>query len=464
MNVSIRKLLLFTTCLLGFSFLSFAKETQPNFVVIFIDDMGYGDIGPFGSKINETPHLDRMAKEGIKLTSFYVASAVCTPSRAALMTGSYPLRVGLPKGSGHAVLFPGDKYGLNPKEITIAEQLKKSGYATGCFGKWHLGDQKEFLPRSQGFDTYYGIPYSNDMWPGLKRWKFPKLPILDDGKVVEEVNTMEEQAALCKKFTDRATQFIRNNKDKPFFVYLPHAFVHHPRLASPQFMKNAKNVTEAQIEEVDWSVGQVLKTLRELNLDKKTLVFFTSDNGGARGCVSLPLRGGKGSTWEGGFRVPTVAWWPGTIPANARSNELITSMDLLPTFSKLAGVKVPTDRVIDGKNILSILKDEPGAKTPHQSFFYYRFEQLKAVRSGDWKLFKDKKLFHLGRDLSEKKNVYKNHPQVVKRLTALMQKFEKEIVNNSRPVGVAKNPKTLLPRPGVKGEEGYIPTLDLGRK
>lgn len=238
-----------------------ANPSRPNFVVIFIDDMGYGDIEPFGAKRNKTPNLTRMAAEGRKLTSFYVASPVCTPSRAALMTGCYPQRVGLEKGSGHAVLFPGDKHGLHPDEITIAESLKAAGYATGCFGKWHLGDQPEFLPTEQGFDTYYGIPYSNHMWPGLKRWQFPDLPVMRGAKVVDLVKDMDAQATLCRRFTEEAADFIRQHKDERFFVYLPHAFVHGPRRASPRFMKGAKTVEQAQVEEVDWSVGEI-STLR----------------------------------------------------------------------------------------------------------------------------------------------------------------------------------------------------------
>ena len=247
-----------------------SSAAPPNFVVIFIDDMGYGDIEPFGSKLNKTPHLNRMAAEGRRLTSFYVASPVCTPSRAALMTGCYPQRVGLQKGSGHIVLFPGDRHGLRPSEVTIAETLQAAGYVTGCFGKWHLGDQPQFLPTSQGFDTYYGIPYSNDMWPPLKRFKCPDLPVLRDTKVVELIKDMDDQATLCKKFTQAATDFIRQNKKKPFFVYLPHAFVHGPRKASPEFMAKAKTVEQAQVEEVDWSVGQILATLREEGLGGKT--------------------------------------------------------------------------------------------------------------------------------------------------------------------------------------------------
>ena len=441
--------------------LSIQGADKPNFVLIFIDDMGYGDIGPFGSKINRTPHLDRMAMEGRKLTSFYVASPVCTPSRAALMTGCYPQRVGLERGSGHIVLFPGDHHGLNPKEITIAETLKSAGYVNGCFGKWHLGDQPQFLPTAQGFDTYYGIPYSNDMWPALRRFKCPDLPVLRDTKVVELIKDMDGQATLCKKFTDAATQFIRENKKKPFFDYLPHAFVHGPRKASPKFMAKAKTVEQAQVEEVDWSVGQILKTLREEGLEKNTLVLFTSDNGPAGGLSAGPLRGRKGSAFEGGHREPTIAWWPGTIPAGTASNELTTAMDLHPTFAALAGAKMPTDRVIDGKDIAPIILGNPGAKTPHDRFFYQQGGRLAAVRSGDWKLFVKGQLYNLKDDLAEKKNVALANPEVVKKLRGLLADFQKDLAMNSRPVGLAKNPRTLVPRPGVKGEEGYKPTLSI---
>ena len=443
------------------SALSIQGADKPNFVLIFIDDMGYGDIGPFGSKINRTPHLDRMAMEGRKLTSFYVASPVCTPSRAALMTGCYPQRVGLERGSGHIVLFPGDHHGLNPKEITIAETLKSAGYVNGCFGKWHLGDQPQFLPTAQGFDTYYGIPYSNDMWPALRRFECPDLPVLRDTKVVELIKDMDGQATLCKKFTDAATQFIRENKKKPFFVYLPHAFVHGPRKASPKFMAKAKTVEQAQVEEVDWSVGQILKTLREEGLEKNTLVLFTSDNGPAGGLSAGPLRGRKGSAFEGGHREPTIAWWPGTIPAGTASNELTTAMDLHPTFAALAGAKMPTDRVIDGKDIAPIILGNPGAKTPHDRFFYQQGGRLAAVRSGDWKLFVKGQLYNLKDDLAEKKNVALANPEVVKKLRGLLADFQKDLAMNSRPVGLAKNPRTLVPRPGVKGEEGYKPTLSI---
>ncbi len=440
-------------------------KEKPNIVVIFIDDMGYGDIGPFGSQLNDTPHLDRMAGEGRKLTSFYSAAPVCTSARAALMTGCYPRRVGLAKGSGHIVLFPGDPHGLNPEEWTMAEMFKSAGYATGCFGKWHLGDQPEFLPTAQGFDAYFGIPYSNDMWPALRRFQCPDLPVLRDAKVVDLVKTMDDQARLCQRFTDEAVKFIRGNQQKPFFVYLPHAFVHHPRLARPQFMEKAANTTKAQIEEVDWSVGEILKCLREANLAENTMVLFTSDNGGARGCVNAPLRGGKGSVWEGGMREPTVVWWPGTIPAGTSSDEVMSTMDLLPTFEKMA--KAPRRKnslPIDGKDISEILLGWDGARSPHEYFFYHQADNLRAVRSGRWKCFQDGRLYDLESDIGEKRDVAQQHSEVVKRLQRAMKDFDVEMKAALRPVGFVKDSRTLVPRAGVEGEEAYLPTLSLKRK
>ena len=440
------------------------EPRKPNIVVIFIDDMGYGDIEPFGSKQNRTPNLNRMAKEGRKLTSFYVASPVCTPSRAALMTGCYPQRVGLARGSGHAVLFPGDPHGLHPSEVTIAETLKKAGYATGCFGKWHLGDQPQFLPTSQGFDTYFGIPYSNDMWPALRRWQCPDLPIVRDTKVVGLVKDMDDQATLCRRFTEEAVKFIRTNKQRPFFCYLPHCFVHSPRKASPKFMAGAKTIEQAQVEEVDWSVGQILKTLQEEGLAKKTLVLFTSDNGPARGLSAGPLRGRKGSAFEGGHREPTIAWWPETIPAGTATDEIVTALDVHPTLAKMVGVAMPSDRKIDGKDIAPLLLGVTDAKTPHDRFFYQQGGRLAAVRSGEWKLFQNGQLYNLRTDLGEKKNVAKSHPDVVRKLRKMLADFAADIRNNSRAVGRFAKSRTLVPRPGVKGEEGYRPTLSLGPK
>ncbi|MDO6602838.1 sulfatase family protein [Arenibacter palladensis] len=439
------------------------NDSPPNIVVIFIDDMGYGDIAPFGSTMNSTPNLVQLAKEGMKLTSFYVASPVCTPSRASLMTGCYPQRVGLNQGSGHIVLFPGDKHGVNPDEITIAELLKKKNYATGCFGKWHLGDQPSFLPTNHGFDTFYGIPYSNDMWAGYEKWPFPDLPVMEDDKVKYLVKTMDDQANLAKRFTEEAIKFIKNNKDRPFFCYIPHAFVHWPRQATSDFMANASTPEEGQVEEIDWSVGQIMRTLKDLKLDKNTLVLFTSDNGPAAGLSAGPLRGKKGSAYEGGHKVPTIAWWPGRISAGSVCDELASTIDLLPTFAGLAEIELPKDRIIDGKDIWSLLSGQPDKKTPHDRFFYQQGGELAAVRAGDWKLFLNGELYNLRDDQSESNDVASNNPLIVQNLKKMLLNFADEITKNKRKVGVVENPRTLVPRPGVEGEEGYAPTLSLPR-
>lgn len=463
---------------------------RPNFVVIFIDDMGYGDIGPFGSTVNDTPHLDRMAREGLKLTSFYVAAPVCTPSRAALMTGCYPKRVGLHRGSWAGVLFPKDSHGLNPEEITVAKVLEEAGYATGCFGKWHLGDQPEFLPTNHGFDYYYGIPYSNDMWPlhpYTAKWEVgpSPLPILRNTDVIGIVKDMHDQAQLCRKFTEEAVAFIKRNQDCPFFVYLSHAYIHHPRAARREFLNRAvgrpgdadldldydrvasdpwdyrlRERTRAQIEEVDWSVGQVLGTLRALGLAENTLVLFTSDNGGSSGCVNKPLRGGKGSTWEGGMREPTIAWWRGTVAAGSACDEVATTMDLLPTFARLGGGKVPDDRVIDGKDITSLLVDPKHARSPHEAFFYYQGGSLRAVRSGPWKLHSNGSLYNLDRDIGETRNVASEYPQVMTRLKEDLAKCRADLDNPSkcRPVGKCPDPRYLVPRGRTRNENAAITT------
>lgn len=386
-------------------------ETPPNFVIINTDDLGYADIGPFGSTLNRTPHLDRMAAEGMTLRSHY-AAPVCSPSRSALMTGCYPKRV-LPIPS---VLFPAAELGLHPDEVTIAEVLKQKDYVTACIGKWHLGDQPEFLPTAQGFDEYYGIPYSNDMGTaadgaksnlgdplptpkpdpaksaapdrdatGLKGNSQPPLPLLRNDKVIERVGAAE-QASITRRYTEEAVRFLNANKDSRFLLYLPHTAVHFPLYPSAEFHTKSKNgLIGDWIEEVDWSVGQVLNTLRELKLDANTLVIFTSDNGGTPRSVNKPLRGFKGSTWEGGMRVCTIAWWPGKIAAGSTTSEITSMMDILPTFAALAGAELP-ERKIDGGNLWPLLSGESGAKSPHDVFYYYRGLKLEAIRQGEWKL------------------------------------------------------------------------------
>ena len=364
-----------------------AGADKPNFVVILIDDMGYGDIEPFGSKVNRTPNLNRMAREGMKLTSFY-AAPVCTPSRAQILTGCYAKRVSLP-----VVINPGCPYGLSAKEHTVASLLKEQGYATMAIGKWHLGDQPEFLPTQQGFDHYFGIPYSNDMG-GKARNKDknknskPPLPLLRDKEVIE---APANQDTLTARYTDEAVKFITDHKDGPFFLYFAHTAVHVPLHPGAAFKgKSANGPYGDWVEEVDWSVGRVLDTLRDLHLSEHTLVLFTSDNGpwltqGTNAGVTGPLRGGKATTWEGGEREPTIAWWPGKITPGTVSDAVASDIDVLPTLVNLAGGQPPADKKIDGQNIWPVLSGQ-SPTSPHDAFFYFNGNKLEAVRSGPWKL------------------------------------------------------------------------------
>jgi arylsulfatase A-like enzyme len=448
---------------------------KPNFILILADDMGYGDIGPFGSKVNRTPNLDRLAREGMKLTSFY-ACPVCTPSRAQFMTGCYAKRVSMPN-----VIFPACPTGLNPEEATVAKLLKHQGYATMCIGKWHLGDQREFLPTRHGFDHYFGLPYSNDMgggeeWPkgGAAKGRRPPLPLVRDLEVLETVSPAG-QDRLAERYTDEAVKFIREHQDQPFFLYLPHTAVHVPLHPGEKFRGKSGNGTYGDwVEEVDWSVGRVLDTVRELKLDDRTLVLFTSDNGpwltqGKHGGVAGPLRGGKGSTWEGGVREPAVAWWPGKIAAGASSDAVAANLDVLPTFVKLAGGAVPADRKLDGVDLWPVLSGA-AKESPRESYFYFHGNRLDAVRSGPWKLAiqpqpeakpgekgpppdADKahtpRLYNLVEELGERTDVAAQHPDVVKRLQELVAKMDADLgaTGNGpgvRPPGRVENPKPLL--------------------
>jgi arylsulfatase A-like enzyme len=435
-----------------------AGKSPPNFVVIFIDDMGYGDIEPYGSKVNRTPNLIRMAAEGMKLTSFY-AAPVCTPSRAQMMTGCYAKRVSLPN-----VIGPAAAVGISAEERTVAQLLKARGYATMCIGKWHIGDQPEFLPTRHGFDKYLGLPYSNDMG----RPQAP-LPLLRDEKVIE---APAEQDKLVALYTDEAVKFITASKDKPFFLYFPHTAVHVPINPGKAFEgKSANGRFGDWVEEVDWSVGRVLDTLRELKLDSRTLVLFTSDNGpwlikGKDAGVAGPLRGGKGSTWEGGMREPTIAWWPGKIAPGTACDAPVSEIDVLPTLVKLAGGEVPAGRVIDGKDIWPILSGQT-KESPHEALFYFKSNNLEAVRSGPWKLaivhqgaangkakggeagqpFKPT-LYNLDADIGETTDVAAQHPDVVKRLQDYVAKMDadlgvKGLGPGVRPSGRVANPKPL---------------------
>jgi arylsulfatase A len=411
---------------------------KPNVVVIFTDDQGYADVGCYGAKGFSTPNVDRMAAEGMKFTDFYSAAPICSPSRAALLTGCYPPRVSIPR-----VLFPQDNVGLNPDEVTIADLLKASGYATACIGKWHLGHLPKFLPTRQGFDCYFGIPYSNDMSP---------LPLIEQEETIE---TEPDQSQLTRRYTQKAVEFIKKNKDKTFFVYLPHTMPHIPLFASKNFSgKSERGLYGDVIEEIDWSVGEILKTLKEFGLDEKTLVIFTSDNGpwlskGERGGSALPLRDGKFSTYEGGMRVPCIMRWPGKISAGTVCSEVAVTIDFLPTLAKLAGATLPAGRIIDGKDI-SGLMTESGARSPHEAFFYYSKLRLNAVRSGKWKLVFDRKkktsvLYNLQADIGEQHDVSAQYPDIVRKLTVLAEKMREDIGDsakkikgkNVRPIGQA---------------------------
>jgi arylsulfatase A len=447
-----------------------ALPAKPNFVVILIDDMGYGDIGPFGSSLNHTPNLDRMASEGMRFTSFYGAP-VCTPSRAQILTGCYAKRVSLPD-----VIFPACPIGLSPKEHTVADLLKAQGYATMAIGKWHVGDQPEFFPTRHGFDHFFGLPYSNDMEPhtnaaGKMISAYPPLPLLQDKDVVE---APVDQDTLTARYTEQALKFIAENHDGPFFLYLAHTAVHVPLHPGAAFRGKSGNGRYGDwIEEVDWSVGRVLDTLKQLNLATNTLVLFTSDNGpwliqGRDGGVAGPLRGGKATTWEGGMREPTIAMWPGKIPTGTVCDTVTSEMDVLPTFVKLAGGQVPTDHKIDGADIWPLLSGQ-SQTSPHNALYYFNGVRLQAVRSGAWKLaiapqgtgkgigapepatFAKPRLYNLDLDIGERTNVAAEHPKVVARLQGLIREMDADLGRNGNGPGVRPPGRVAHPRLLLKG-------------
>jgi len=446
-----------------------AERSSPNVVLIFTDDQGYQDVGCFGSPLIRTPNLDRMAAEGARFTNFYVAASVCTPSRSALMTGCYPQRINMnvqPRLAGGklrpggVVLFPNSPGGLHSNEITLAEVLKSRGYATACVGKWHLGHLPQFLPMRQGFDSYFGIPYSNDM--RIKKDGKAGPPLMRGEKVVEHP---ANQDTLTRRYTEEACRFIRDHKDEPFFVYLPHSMPHIPIHASERFRgKSRRGLYGDVIEEIDWGVGQVLATLKACGVDKQTLVIFTCDNGpwirfGERGGSALPLRDGKGTIYEGGMREPCIMRWPGRIPAGTVCGEVATTMDLMPTIARLAGTREPQDRVIDGRDIWPLMSAKPDATSPHEAFYYYPKCNTvpMAVRCGKWKYHKagrryrtwqDEKgkwihrlvdcpdeLYDLEADVAESTNLAEKHPDIAKRLAKRLEAFDADLKAHSRPSG-----------------------------
>lgn len=421
----------------------------PNIVIVFADDLGYGDLGCNGASPSHTPNLDRMAKQGVRFTDFYVAQPVCSASRTALLTGCYPNRLGI-----HGALGPSSKIGISAEETTIAEVLKSKGYATAAVGKWHLGHRPEFLPTRHGFDEYLGLPYSNDMWPHhpeARKGTYPPLPLFDGEKVIDADVSPEDQATLTCRYAERAVDFIERSKDRPFLLYLAHSMPHVPLFAGEKFNGSTQHGLYADvISEIDWSVGQILETLARHKLDEKTLVIFTSDNGpwlsyGDHAGSAGPLREGKGTVWDGGVREPFVARWPGKIPAGAVQSEPAMTIDLLPTVAHLAGAELPK-RSIDGKNVWPLIACEPEAKSPQEAyFFYYKVHELQAVRSGHWKLIlphsyrtmngqepgaggkpgkyrmvqvTEPELYDLRADPGERRNVAAEHPDMVKQLLA----------------------------------------------
>ena len=374
--------------------------SKPNVIIIFADDLGYGDLGCYGSKINETPTLDKMADEGKKFSNFYVSSPVCSPSRASLMTGCYPQRISFGTFDGLRVLFPGQGIGLSNEEKTVAKTFKESGYSTKIIGKWHCGDQEEFLPTNHGFDSYFGIPYSNDMGRQVKikdyipndsslhkitEWDRPPLPLVRDKEVIQE---QPDQRSIAERYTEDAVKFMRENRETPFFLYLAHMQVHLPLYAAEKFVKESKNGDYgACVASIDWSTKVIFDELKELGIDENTIVIFTSDNGSRlqnQGGSNGNLRGGKGQTWDGGQRVPCIIRWPGKINEGQQTDALSTTMDFLPSITKLIGGNLPLKK-IDGIEMSDLFfSNENSSK--RDSFLYYNEDELEAIRYKNWKL------------------------------------------------------------------------------
>ena len=453
---------------------SSAASRPPNIVLIFCDDLAYGDVGCYGAKGYRTPNIDRLARRGTRFTDFYVAQAVCSASRAALLTGCYPNRVGI-----LGALSPAARVGIHSNEVTLAEMLKGRGYATAIFGKWHLGSQADFLPSRHGFDEYFGLPYSNDMWPKHPGagTNYPPLPLIDGERVVQ---TMPDQSRLTTWYTERAVRFIAAHRDEPFFLYVPHTMPHVPLFVSEKFQgKTARGLFGDVLEEIDWSVGRIVDALRQQGLEENTLVLFSSDNGpwlayGNHAGSAGPLREGKGTSFEGGVRVPFIACWPGHIPAGKTCREPAMTIDLLPTFARLSGAVLPS-LPIDGLDIWPLLSSPGSARSPHEALYFYWDNHLQAIRSGPWKLhfphefnrpwppgtegkpgkmtrpWMRPALFNLNEDIGESRDVSWQHPEVVARLEALAEAARAELGDSA------------LKRKGAGVREpGRLPDVDSG--
>ena len=438
----------------------------PNIILILMDDMGYGDLAVTGALNFQTPHLDKLASEGIRFTNFLVAQPICTASRAGLLTGCYPNRIGMFGAFG-----PNSEIGLNPDEITIPEMLKTKGYQTAMIGKWHLGDNIKFLPLQQGFDEFFGLPYSNDMWPLYFDGKpFPPgatdkmhidapLPLLEGNKTKEIIKDLDDQARITTMYTERAVQYIQKSRNRPFFLYLAHSMPHVPLAVSEKFKGKSKQGTYGDVMmEVDWSIGEIMKALIKKGLDKNTLIIFTSDNGpwmkfGNHAGSGGGFREGKMSPYEGGSRVPCIMTWKGTIPSGLICNQLTSTIDIFPTLANLVGAKLPQNK-IDGINIMSILRGNIAESTRKYFYYYYNKNDLTAVRRDSWKLLLPSKgnlinegtirgkdrfpgnpvkkdislaLYDLANDPNERYDVKEQYPSIVEELLNVAEEARKEL-------------------------------------
>ncbi len=433
----------------------------PNIILINCDDLGYGDLACYGSERNNTPHLDQLAAEGVRFSDFYMASPVCSASRAAMLTGCYAQRIGF---ADYEVLHPGQAQGLNPKESTIARQLKQVGYDTKIIGKWHCGDQPEFLPTNHGFDEYFGIPFSNDMGRQVNRIERPPLPLLRNDEVIQQ---QPDQRGITERYVDESLQFIRRARNNPFFLYLAHMYVHVPLFVPKQFLDISRNgAYGGAVACIDWAMGMIEAELNRLGIKDETLVIFTSDNGSRardEGGSNAPLRGTKAQTWEGGQRVPCIMRWPGKIAAGTICEGIASSIDLFATLSEITGAPLPADTTIDSISLVeTILKGKP---TKRDIFAYYRRANLEAVRKGDWKLHfcrtddvpggaddeGSPKLYNLRDDVGEANDVYDKHPEIVARIEEAAEEFRRafgdkrlgRVGKDIREAGLCKNPKPL---------------------
>lgn len=437
------------------------RTTKPNIILINCDDLGYGDLGCYGSKRNDSPNLDRLAADGVRFTDFYMASPVCSASRAAMLTGCYSQRIGF---ADCQVLFPGQAQGLNPKESTIARQLKEIGYDTKIVGKWHCGDQPEFLPTNHGFDEYFGIPYSNDMGRQVNRLDAPPLPLLRNGEVIQQ---QPDQRGITERYVDESLQFMRRDRENPFFLYLAHMYVHVPLFIPKQFLNTSRNgAYGGAVACIDWAMGMIEAELSRLGIKDNTLVIFTSDNGSRardEGGSNAPLRGTKAQTWEGGQRVPCIMRWPGKIAAGTTCKGIASSIDLFATLAELADAPLPANTKLDSISLVETILE--GKPTKRNVFAYYQGPNLEAVRKGDWKLHFCKvgwapgaaddqvssELYNLRDDVGEANNVYDKHPEIVAEIQVAAEEFRRllgdgrlgQVGTEIREVGLCKHPKPL---------------------